>query len=621
MVKEKEKFIAGAQTQGYRAEDADRIFEILVPFAGYGFNKAHAAAYSVLAYQTAWLKANFPAEFMAANLSNEIHSADKDKLSVCINEAGKMGISLDPPDINRSDKLFSVVEGRIVYGFLGIKGIGDIPADEIVACRREGPYQNFMNFLNRVDIKTVGKKTVELLIQTGAFDTMGQSREILQGNLERAVDYAQNIKDESKYGQSSLFGETEEKTYASFTFDPFPEKSREEKLKLEKDLTGFYLSGHPMDDCREAWEKFVRLDLGSLEAAPPGNYTLIGILKNLKPIVSKGGKAMAFATLADYRGEVDLVFFEEVWIKYRDRIKEDDKIALKGKLDVKRGKPAIQAETVLEPEKLKIPELVESFCSQPLDKYRDAWRRLVKLDLANTSAAAEDEYTLIGTISSLRQIQDKNGKPMAFGSLSDYRGEIELVFFGKTWEACQGKITEGKPAALKGRLDKKRERPSLRVGSLLDLERLGRKAEKMAETGNTANETAVIDNTAAIPAAAALPVAADRRSPLPPAAPLSPPPQASGGAPGASPMEPRWRELHIRLECTAAQREEDLLPLRDQLIENPGACQVFIHVPVSPPASEGETVIRTANQISAAATTASIDALKQCLGVAEVWGE
>jgi DNA polymerase-3 subunit alpha len=630
---EKAPFLEGALKQGYSREKAGEIYDLLVPFAGYGFNKPHAAAYSILAYQTAYLKANFPAEFMAANLSNEIYSTDKDKLSACIDETRKMGLALDPPDINRSDKLFAVVNGRIVYGFLGIKGIGDRSAEEIVLGRREGPYRDFMDFLNRIDIKTVGKKNIELLILTGAFDTRGQSRDVLLGNLERAVDYAQNIKDESKYGQSSLFGDTEEKIYPDFVFDSFPDKSREEKLRIEKELTGFYLSGHPMDDCRELWERYVRLDLGNPEAAAPGPCLLIGILKGLRAITSKGGRPMAFASLADYQGEMDLVFFEETWLKCRDRIAENDIIALKGKVDTKRGKPTVQVEAVLETEKLKIPELAEGFCAQPLDRYRETWRQFVKLDLGDLAKAPDEEYTLVGTLSTLRPFQDKNGKPMAFGSLRDFRGDIDLVFFGKVWESCQGKVAEGKPAALKGRLDKSREKPSFKVSAVLDLERLEKKAGKLAEgtaedrqedegRGGAAGPEAPAGPAAgtsgaegfAGPAAGTSAADSPRRRGAP-SGPASGPEGAAELRPAPSPEVPRWRELHIRLD--SAMREEDLFPLRDELMENPGPCQVFIHVP----APEGEeTVIRTANQISAAASTASIDALKQCLGVAEVWG-
>jgi DNA polymerase-3 subunit alpha len=602
---EKKPFLEGALKQGYSREKAGEIYDILVPFADYGFNKSHAAAYSMLSFRTAYLKANFPAEFMAANLTNEIGSADKDKLGEYIEVARKMGIPIDPPDINRSRKNFTVVKGRIVYGLKAIKGIGDIPAEEIIRVRENGPFQSFMDFLNRVDIKIVGKKGAELLIRTGAFDTLGQSREILLGNLERAADYAQSIKDESRYGQSSLFGGTEEKLYPDFVFDPFPEASREEKLRLEKELTGFYLSGHPMDGCKEAWERYVRLDLGNPEGAAGGPCVLIGILKGIKAITSRGGKPMAFAVLADYRGEIDLVFFEEVWLRYRDSLGENDVIALKGKLDNKRGKPAVQAESVLTGEKLKIPEVLENFCAQPLDKYQETWRQLVKLDLGNPGDAAEDEYTLVGTVSSLRPIQDKNGKPMAFGSLRDYRGDIDLVFFGKTWEACKGKIAEGKLAALKGRLDKSREKPSFKVGSVLDLDRLDRKAGKMAETRKKEEKT----GEARLSGPAEGPGAAEQN-----------PGNAAGAARGGGDAGGEgWRELHIRLDDSPLPQDDDFLPLRDQLIENPGPCLVFIHVPE--PGTRGrETVIRSASQMSASGTAASVNALRRCRGVADVWG-
>ncbi|MDL2229390.1 DNA polymerase III subunit alpha [Treponema sp. OttesenSCG-928-L16] len=351
MVKEKEGFIAGAKERGFSEKDADRIFEILVPFAGYGFNKSHAAAYSLVAYHTAYLKAHFPAEFMAANLTNEITSTDK--LPEYIDEIRRMGLSIDPPDVNRSGRYFTVADGRIVYGLLGIKGLGEASADEIVRGRSEGPYLSFMDFLERLDIKTVGKKVIELLIKTGAFDSFGMSRSSLAGNLERAVEYAQNKKDDKKFGQSSLFEDSGEKEYPDFEFEPQQEWSRLEQLRNEKELIGFYFSGHPMDEYKAFWERAVSLDLAHPErSSPDREYVLVGILKSLKPYQTKNGRWMGFASLGDYKGDIDVTFFPDIWEKTRDLLMVDGIFAFKGKIDRSRDRPSFLVNSLLDMEEL-----------------------------------------------------------------------------------------------------------------------------------------------------------------------------------------------------------------------------------------------------------------------------
>ncbi|MDR0601323.1 MAG: DNA polymerase III subunit alpha [Treponema sp.] len=353
--KEKGPFIRGAVKQGFSHADAERIYDILAPFAGYGFNKSHAAAYSLLSFRTAWLKAHFPAEFMAANLSNEINSPDKDKLSEYIAVTQDMGIPIDPPDVNRSDRLFTVVDGRIVYGLKAIKGIGDKPAEEIIACRKTGPYRDFMDFLDRINIHTVGKKVVELLIQTGAFDTFGQTRQTLIKNFEAAVEYSIKKKADRELGQSSLFEDLGEKTFTDFVFKTWPEYSRQERLNTEKALIGFYISGHPLDDYREAWEQLVTLDLASPLTADKKTYTLIGTLKSLgRPFCDKKGNEMCFGTLADYRGEISIKFFPETWKQYRDELRlvaneegEEGIIGIRGRIDPYRKEGQNQANFIV----------------------------------------------------------------------------------------------------------------------------------------------------------------------------------------------------------------------------------------------------------------------------------
>ncbi|MDR0452442.1 MAG: DNA polymerase III subunit alpha, partial [Treponema sp.] len=619
---EKGPFLEGALRQGYSREKAGEIYDILVPFADYGFNKSHAAAYSLLSFRTAYLKANFPAEFMAANLSNEIGSAEKEKLPEYIEVARRMGIPIDPPDVNRSDRLFTVVNGRIVYGLKAIKGIGDGPAEEIIRCRKEGgPYKNFMDFLDRVNMKAsgkadgradgksgadgekrenvVGKKVVELLIQTGAFDCFDADRATLLGNLEAAADYAQNKKDDKLYGQSSLFDDGKEQEYPDFEFQIFPPMDRMEKLNIEKTLIGFYISGHPLDEYREAWEKYVRLDLSDIEKAGAGEYTLIGILKTLKPHTNKNGRAMAFASLQDYRGEIEMVFFEKAWEDCRDLVAEGDRIAVRGRLDLRRGTPSLVVGSVLEQRRLDRKNDLEGFCSaaSPMEELKEAWKQFVTLDLSDLKNAREGEYTLIGTVAGLRPFNDKNGKEMAFGTLADYRGEIDLVFFEKAWENCKGRIAVGAVVALKGRLDLKREKPSFRASGLLETDRLKKKAAK-----NAVKEEPVPEAADAFPAG-------------PPASTETDPAAAAVVEPAAATAGPvaAVREVHIRLIPEAGNRKEALYPLRDYLLDNPGPCLVFLHVPVE----GGEVVIRAGPPL--AADSGRLDGLKNCNAVDAVW--
>ncbi|MDR2069304.1 MAG: DNA polymerase III subunit alpha, partial [Spirochaetaceae bacterium] len=234
--------------------------------------------------------------------------------------------------------------------------LGAASAEEIVNCRKDGPYRDFLDFLDRVNIKTVGKKVVELLIKTGAFDGFGLSRAVLTGNLEQAVDYTQNKKEDKKYGQSSLFEDTGEKEYPDFVYKPFPEWDRMQQLTIEKELLGFYFSGHPLDDYRDVWRQEVTVDLAHPENSPDGTYTLIGIVKTVRPQMTKKGVEMGFVTLMDYNGEIDLVFFPKEWAAHQDNIHPDDKLAVRGRIDrsgeQKRERPGFLVSSLPDLEKM-----------------------------------------------------------------------------------------------------------------------------------------------------------------------------------------------------------------------------------------------------------------------------
>ncbi|MDR3201342.1 MAG: DNA polymerase III subunit alpha, partial [Spirochaetales bacterium] len=343
MVKQKASFIQGALAKGYTQKKADEIFELLIPFAGYGFNKSHAAAYSVLAYKTAYLKAHFPAEFMAANLTNEINSPDK--LAVYITETREMGIPILQPDINLSEKYFTVEDGKIVYGFLGVKHMGAAAAEKILEARREGgKFTSFFNFLERLDLQTINKRVLETSIECGLFDSLYPNRGALFASIDKAVNYATAKKESRMYGQASLFDACAEEEFHEPAIENVPDWPSFDKLKKEKDLLGFYFSGHPLDPFRSAWEKTVTLDISHPErATPEKNYNLIGMLRDMRIITTKKGSKMAFAALDDYNGSIALIIFPKAYEKAQHLLVEDNAIVgLTGKVELDSKKDVYQ---------------------------------------------------------------------------------------------------------------------------------------------------------------------------------------------------------------------------------------------------------------------------------------
>jgi DNA polymerase-3 subunit alpha len=603
MEQEKGRFIEGAVKNGFSAQKAGEIFEILVPFAGYGFNKSHAAAYSVLAYQTAYLKANFSAEFMAANLTNEISGVDS--LPAYIDEARKMGLTVDPPDINRSDRYFSVSDGRIVFGFLGIKGVGEGPAEEIIKRREEGgAYKDILDFLERVDIKAVGKKVVELLVQTGAFDCFGGTRSALAYNLENLVEYVQKNKEGKRFGQGGLFDNNADQLHQTFRFIEKPEWSRMEKLNFEKELIGFYFSGHPMDDFKAVWEQHCTLDLSRAGEAADGIYKVVGIIKEVKPHQTANGE-MAFACITDYKGEIDLVLFAESWARARNALIAGKVAAVKGRLNnsESRDKPSILVDAVLNLEKSGLPpDAVDAFFRHPLDPYRGAWEQRCDLNLAQAAGAKDGVYTLIGVVKNVKPYQTAKGGDMAFSALEDFNGQVDLVLFSEVWEKARKDFFPDKIVALKGKLDKSRrpDKPSVIVNEFLDLERLAEEARTNPKEAKPKAGGKV------------------EKKPDAKSAEKNFSQSSKKGEEKVEDMrEIKEKTVHIRLTETAADSDNVLLLIRDALLENPGKGAVYIHIP----AGSGETIVRTTSQISASSDEAALAVLTRCSGIAQAWAE
>jgi DNA polymerase-3 subunit alpha len=359
MERMRKEFLAGARTKGFSKEQAESIFELLKPFAGYGFNKSHAAAYSVVAYKTAYLKANYPVEFMAANLTNEINNPDA--FANYLAEARSMEIEVLPPDINLSQKVFSVNEGRVVFGLVGIKNVGSAAVDEIISKREEeGAYGSVEEFLERVDMRTVNRKTLETLIQSGVFDSLHPNRAELMHNLERLIDVASAKKEARAFGQTSLFESNGEEEFQAVTLDPLEEWDQLTKLQYERENLGFYVSGHPIDAYREQWKKSVNLDMAHPERSPTDrNVTALGLLKGVRIVYTRKGTQMAFGAIEDFRGSMELVLFSEALEEYRDLLVEEQVVGVIGTVDKRNGKYQIVVEELRAPEDLEERDATE----------------------------------------------------------------------------------------------------------------------------------------------------------------------------------------------------------------------------------------------------------------------
>ncbi|AHH08553.1 DNA polymerase III subunit alpha [Borrelia anserina] len=360
MNKMKVDFIKGAVSKGYDETLANDIFELLKPFAGYGFNKSHAAAYSLIAYQTAYLKANYPESFMAANLTNEINNTEK--LSYYIEEARSMGINVLKPDINQSFKEFRVLGSDISYGLNGIKNIGGLIVDLIITERQEhGAYKSFEEFIRRVDDKVINKKFLETAIKAGLFDSLGQNRKTLFENLDKLINFVVKDKNDKKFGQNSLFGsfDSQDITQESFSYHLLEEYSYPELLRFEKDLLGFYVSGHPLDPYKLELERFTNFNI--LEELAVKKDTIVkfaGSLNSVRVIYTKrNNDRMAFGVVEDLKGAIDIVVFTAIYEKYRHLLIEGEVIGVIGKLTFNRDKFSIVVEKVLSIEEISVNKI------------------------------------------------------------------------------------------------------------------------------------------------------------------------------------------------------------------------------------------------------------------------
>jgi DNA polymerase-3 subunit alpha len=337
MDQQRKKFVDGAKTKGIPARTAQKIFDKMAPFAGYAFNKPHATSYALVAYQTAYLKAHYPVEFMAALLTSEM--ANTDGIVKYIDECKQMGITVLPPDVNESESRFTVVGEQIRFGLVAIKNVGETAIQSILATRRDkGRFRSIFDFCERVDLRLVNKRVIESLIKCGAFDSLGAARAQLMAVADKAMEAGAGTQRERIQGQVSLLDVLEAEgglSHQAGAMPDIPEWSPNQRLAAEKETLGFYVTGHPLTDYRDVIAKVAAVTTDRLAACQDEEtVTLCAIVSAVKEITTKSGERMAFVTLEDMAGTVETVAFPELYKANLLHLVKGAAVMIKGQVDV-----------------------------------------------------------------------------------------------------------------------------------------------------------------------------------------------------------------------------------------------------------------------------------------------
>lgn len=337
MAEQKEKFIKGCmEFSGWEKKKAQELWTWIEPFAAYGFNKAHSVSYGRVAYVTAYLKANYPTEYMTAVLRSE--EGEVDKVAVSVKEAIRLGISILPPNVNYSEKQFSIIKGvngdkdSIVFGLNTIKNLGSNAVDEIINERAKGKFKSLSEFIKRIEARSTNKKSIEALINSGAFDDFGD-RSSMFLNIEDILAYQKQIH-HTFAGETSLFGEIEEET--ELKLKPVEKLSRGDILKNERELLGLYLSGHPLDPWREILQKRdTTISKLNSDIKEDTQVLFAGIISGIKFMLTKKKDKMAFLQVDDLDSTIEVVVFPKTYELFKEKLIRDTPFLFKGRVSVK----------------------------------------------------------------------------------------------------------------------------------------------------------------------------------------------------------------------------------------------------------------------------------------------
>ena len=361
MAQQRERFVQGAVQRGYPPKKVEKIFDLMAQFAGYGFNKSHSAAYALLAYHTAYLKTHYAVEFMAALLTSV--TGNTDDVVKYINECREMGIGVEPPDINVSDANFTPHGSAIRFGLAAVKNVGHNAIQSIVAGRKEsGRYQSIYEFCEKVDLRLLNKRVMESLIKSGAMDSLGR-RGQLMAVLDKAMDRALKTQRDTESGQHGLFGvfQQDEAPVNNDKLPETPDWDEHTRLAAEKEILGFFITGHPLEKYKDKLEDLQALstaDIAGIKASTGKDETICtaGIITNIRVLKSKKGDFYAQGALEDMVGSVEMIVFPDAYRKLQEKVKLEVPVLIRGGLRIEEGvNPKLLANDITPLAEAKVP--------------------------------------------------------------------------------------------------------------------------------------------------------------------------------------------------------------------------------------------------------------------------
>jgi DNA polymerase-3 subunit alpha len=366
MAAQRERFVKGAVERGFPEKKIVKIFDLMEQFAGYGFNKSHSAAYALLAYHTAYLKTHYPVEFMAALLTSQ--TGNTDNVVKYINECREMGIPVEPPDINVSDAYFTPHDNAIRFGLAAVKNVGRNAIESIAAARKDvGRFHSIFEFCEKVDLRLLNRRVLESLIKSGAMDAFG-NRAQLMAVLDKAMERAQKTQRDAELGQHGLFGvfqDAAQNNGDSERLPDVPEWDEHQRLASEKEVLGFFITGHPLEKYRDKLEDFRALTAEAIGEMTSGTgrdeVYAGGIISNLRVLKSRKGDLYAQAVLEDMTGMVEAIIFPEAYKRLQAILKQEIPMLVRCSIRVEEGsnpKVAISQLTPLDEAKPKLPRSI-----------------------------------------------------------------------------------------------------------------------------------------------------------------------------------------------------------------------------------------------------------------------